>query len=227
MQQMGIMSDAWRFQPVDPKIWPLVDRMNQSGQIQTIASCEGHFWRTSDPYVYFSCAPAVAETLAGRLDALKRDGLLYHHWGLEGVFDPGHRLGFVLRSGSLSHDNGVLTSFWRYVVKRSWIDHDLDVLATHLPEVLEHAKQASQLAGEVEPNNQCDNNQNARRYPQPHAPQPFTEGICSLALRATARMVRSDIRSANPTSNKFRHHPPIFINNHKHGIAPCGGSDKC
>lgn len=130
--------EAWRCAPAEPRIKPLVDAMNNTGLVQTIASCEGHFWRTSDPYVSFRCMPTVAEALANALDQIRWSGALHYCWTLQGVFDTSHRLAFTLRSEALSHDRCLLVTFWRYVARRRQIDADLTVLARRLPDALEH-----------------------------------------------------------------------------------------
>lgn len=125
---MSVQENDWRNHPVDERIVPLVQALNATGVVKTIASCEGHFLRVSDPYVFFSCSPAVAEVLARRLDQHRRQGKLNYYWQLTGVFDTEHKLGFTLRAGALDHGRGLLRTFWLYVICRRRIDQDLAVI---------------------------------------------------------------------------------------------------
>lgn len=119
-------------QPIDPKIRPLVEALNGIDGVRTIASCEGHFGRISDPYVYFHCPPATAESMAARLDGLNHQGRLFHWWTLIGCFNCEHELCFRLHAPALDHGRGTIRTFVNYVLFRKRIDGDLALLADEL-----------------------------------------------------------------------------------------------
>lgn len=217
----------WREQPVDHKVWPLVDALNQTRKVQTIASCEGHFWRTSDPYVYFRCSPTAAEALAGTLDTIRWSGALHHYWSLQGVFDTNHRLAFTLRAEGLSHERGLLTTFWQYVLRRRRIDDDLVVLARRLPQALEHVDQAGDLTRVQHPTNQRDEHETHKQQTEPIAPLRFPKRVLGAASRAWSLVIRGKIGSTNAALTKSRHKLKPFGYRSYALIAKHGRRRKC
>lgn len=81
---------------IEPKIKPLVDAMNATGLIETIASCQGHgspFGSANRPYVYFKTTNEFASLLQKTL--LESD-LCQERWILNGIFNKEYQLCFSL-----------------------------------------------------------------------------------------------------------------------------------
>ncbi|WP_413207938.1 hypothetical protein [Rhodospirillum sp. A1_3_36] len=124
------LKHTWQNEPIDPRIKPLVDAMNATGRIQTIASCEGHWNRYSTPYVYFRCTQETATEICTDLTALQIAQGLTYYWGIIGLFDEKSKLCFRLQAGELEPPLGLVRSFWHFLFKRARIDADLQVLAS-------------------------------------------------------------------------------------------------
>lgn len=113
---------------IDPAIRQLVDRMNATGSIRTIGSCQGHVLGGRPPYVYFQTSVEVAAAIERRLrNAVTYDDALLHFtWAIEGLFDDDFALRFLLYAPALHRGSGLL--FNPYVlsyVSRSALDGDL------------------------------------------------------------------------------------------------------
>lgn len=88
------------YEEIDSAIKPLVDRMNGTGAIRTIASCQGHPIGGYDPYVYFFAEISVAAAIERHLReiAIRDDPALHFVWVLEGCFNENYELAFGLYS---------------------------------------------------------------------------------------------------------------------------------
>lgn len=69
---------------IDHNIGPVVDAMNETGYIETIASCEGHIDHEiyNSPYVKFFCSTSGINALSGILNKVYRkfdEGYLILH----------------------------------------------------------------------------------------------------------------------------------------------------
>lgn len=116
---------------IDPKVRPLVDRMNSTGLFRTIASCEGHAGLLKPPYVYFKAHiedAALFERLI-REAAWRTDSDFLETWVVEGRFDDEFDLTFILYSPVLHGKSSSLlfAIYFRYFRRR--IDSDLSLLA--------------------------------------------------------------------------------------------------
>ena len=147
---MATLRDAWRrlewcppkrpYEELDPLIADLVHTMNATGQIKTIASCQGHPLRHG-PYVYF-CAPLdIAVELARQLEHAHRGGRLNYVWTLEGVFHD-DELRFRLQAPAFdSVDKG--NSFWKGFLTlwldRSSLNADIALVGTLVRASVEQA----------------------------------------------------------------------------------------
>lgn len=89
--------------PIDTGIKPLVDAMNATGMIRTVASCEGHADGCRAPYVYFQAPVQLASDIEQllRLDAMSNAPVLGTEWVVEGRFDANFELAFRLHSRAL------------------------------------------------------------------------------------------------------------------------------
>ena len=103
----------WRKRPyedIDPAIRPLVDRMNGTGAIRTIASCQGHALQWKAPYVYFHAPVEVATAINRQLRELeyRDDPSLHFFWMITGHFNENHDLVFRLESPQQNKRAGTL-----------------------------------------------------------------------------------------------------------------------
>jgi hypothetical protein len=85
------------YSEIDEKIKPIVEAMNATGVIKTIASCQGHA-NGMPPYVYFKAsvdtASAIEQLLRGA--ACADDPRFLHMWVVEGRFNENFELVFLL-----------------------------------------------------------------------------------------------------------------------------------
>ena len=131
------------YSEIDPKIAPLVSKMNATGVISTIASCQGYFC-TGSPYVFFFAPVEIAAAIEKRL----REASMYMEswnstgWNVEGRFNGEHKLAFTIRSPD--HDGNyrkLWWSTWHYGVIRRRLDVELLALADVIEEaILLHLK---------------------------------------------------------------------------------------
>ncbi|HFA59562.1 MAG TPA: hypothetical protein ENJ83_02620 [Rhodospirillales bacterium] len=82
---------------IDPLVRPLVSALTEAG-LRPVASCQGHWWRLSGPYVLFEAPVALAARLARRLELAWRTGepRLHACWSIAGLFTPEGDLRFRL-----------------------------------------------------------------------------------------------------------------------------------
>ena len=135
----GKDSSWWRHASADLKIKPLVDAMNATGVIQTVASCEGHATGCRHPYVYFRAQVDVAARLERKLRDIEYAGAgpLHDYWVVESLFNQDFDLVFTLHPPRFKrvHD-AALRSFWYLWLHRSQLDADLLTLADIVQDVL-------------------------------------------------------------------------------------------
>lgn len=83
---------------VDPKIRSLVDTMNATGVIRTVASCEGHGSFGMPPYVLLKTSVNVASSIERqlRIGASNSNPQTHATWAMEGCFDENFELSFIL-----------------------------------------------------------------------------------------------------------------------------------
>lgn len=122
---------------IEPRIKPLVDLMNNTGLIRTVACCEGHGFRSRAPYVYFNSTVEYAQAFERYLRALcwGPDSGLNYDWIITGRFNGECELTFLLHSPALdqlarcSVFPGLLG--WSFSVWKKK-DFDLSILALKL-----------------------------------------------------------------------------------------------
>lgn len=88
------------YSEVEPKVKPLVDKMNATGLIRTLASCQGHGILGKPPYVYFKAPVYIAASIERQLReaAMFDDPGLNTDWIIKGLFDADYELAFLLHS---------------------------------------------------------------------------------------------------------------------------------
>jgi len=99
------------YSEIDPKIAPLVGKMNATGVISTIASCQGHFC-TGSPYVYFLAPVEIAAAIEKRLReaSMHMESWKSTGWKIEGRFNGEYKLAFAIRSPE--HDGNYKKLWW-------------------------------------------------------------------------------------------------------------------
>ena len=120
---------------IDEKIKCLVDAMNATGVITTVASCQGHFGGLfrRPPYVYFKAPVGVAALIERQLReaAMFDDKRLKSFWLLKGVFDENYCLTFLLYSPKYEQEStSLVRDAWDCLLNRKKLDADLLNLAT-------------------------------------------------------------------------------------------------
>lgn len=116
---------------IDPHIADLVCAMNESGLVKTIASCQGHPYKLSDPYVYFAASEAIATRIESALREWTRgpEKCLGARWQLIGLFNSECQLRFRLMAWEYVDTS---SSFWRWPIiffKKRQIQRDFKLLA--------------------------------------------------------------------------------------------------
>lgn len=102
--------------------------MNATGQIITVASCEGHGTKSFRPYVYFEATVNVASDINKKLrnDYSLSNGQLHYYWHINGVFNKESSLMFLLESPDLDTAcNSHILSFVKFFLFRKKLDKDL------------------------------------------------------------------------------------------------------
>jgi hypothetical protein len=122
---------------IEPKIRPLVDAMNATGAIHTIASCQGHGVLGKPPYVYFKSSVDIAASI-GRLlreDAMSDDAKLHKAWVINGSFDQNYELVFCLHASEYHEKSFSILAPILFWVFRKHLDAELLALVR----IVDHA----------------------------------------------------------------------------------------
>ncbi len=130
------------YSEIDEKIKSLVDAMNSTGAITTIASCQGHFGGIyrRPPYVYFKAPVEVAELIEQQLreSDLFDDKRLQTGWFIKGLFDENYKLNFLLYSPKYEQEtNSLVRDVWCLLLNRKKLDADLLYLATLVEQTMQ------------------------------------------------------------------------------------------
>lgn len=116
------------YSEVEPKVKPLVDKMNATGIIETVASCQGHGFYGKPPYVYFKAPVEIAASIERQLReaAMFDDPGLKTDWIIKGLFDADYKLAFLLYSPEYHEKaNSLLWALWFFCLKRKRLDTEL------------------------------------------------------------------------------------------------------
>jgi len=95
---------------IDAHIVTLVQLMDSYRGIDTVASCQGHYFGARPPYVYFKTPLPFAQALEATLRDAQSKHELNFFWALRGVFDDNCQLTFLLSSPEL--DECVYSMSW-------------------------------------------------------------------------------------------------------------------
>jgi hypothetical protein len=124
---------------IEPQIASLVNAMNASGYITTLASCQGH-WDGRTPFVYFATSVEVSKSLEKVLRAGGVNGLypLNFWWNVTENLHPEHGLVFSLETTAFAPSifGKLLGTVWTLGLNRTKIATDLQTLILVLEEAL-------------------------------------------------------------------------------------------
>ncbi|WP_194945225.1 hypothetical protein [Limnohabitans sp. DM1] len=127
---------------IEAKIKTLVDTMNGTGDIETVASCEGHWWGGRAPYIYFKSSAKVAQMIERNIRSVcwseKSDSNF--DWVISAQFNEQFDLTFQLHAPLLDRlSQSVWHSFWALGFRRNRIDRDFSVLNQVLKTIWSHS----------------------------------------------------------------------------------------
>ena len=119
------------YSEIDEKVKNLVDAMNGTGVITTIASCQGHGIFGKPPYVYFKAPVEIAASIEKLLReiAVLDDVRFQEAWVIEGRFDEAFNLAFVLYSPAYHKKTYSLWALINFGLLRKRLDSELLALA--------------------------------------------------------------------------------------------------
>lgn len=116
---------------IEAKIKALVDAMNATGGIQTVASCEGHWWRRRAPYIYFKGPLNIAQLIERHIRSLcwsENPGSNFD-WTVSAQFNEQLDLTFLLHAPFLDRiSQSTCRSIWTLGVRRTLVDFDLSTM---------------------------------------------------------------------------------------------------
>lgn len=127
------------YSEIDEKIKGLVDAMNGTGVITTVASCQGHdylFFGYSAPYVYFKAPISVVELIEQQLREanLSNNQRFKCGWYIDGSFDENCKIIFSLSSTKYKWDDKLFEPLFQSVyglwINRTQIDSEFSYLAS-------------------------------------------------------------------------------------------------
>lgn len=115
------------YSTIDPKIALLVDALNETGVIQTIASCQGHARLGKPPYIYFRCPVSVAAAIEKSIRSATLDSKhrLHKFWTLEGRFNNNYELAFCLCVPEYHDKAFSFSAFVLFGLCRRQLDEDI------------------------------------------------------------------------------------------------------
>lgn len=118
------------YSEIDEKIKYLVDAMNATGVMTTVASCHGHA-SGKPPYVYFKASVDTASSIERLLReaAIADDARFRHAWVVEGRFNEKFELTFLLYSPAYHEMYSSFLAFIYLGVFRKRLDAELLSLA--------------------------------------------------------------------------------------------------
>ena len=116
---------------IDEKIKILVNAMNATEFITTIASCQGHGFPGKPPYVYFKSSANTAASIERLLReaSMLDDARFKEVWVVEGQFDQDFKLTFLLYSPAYHEMSYSFMAFIFFGVFRKRLDSELLSLA--------------------------------------------------------------------------------------------------
>lgn len=112
------------YSEIELRVKPLVEKMNATGVIRTVASCQGHGILGKPPYVYFKAPQSIAsfiEQLLRERTALGNPNNRLD-WTVEGRFDENFELTFLLYSPTHYERSHSLVAMALFCVFRKRLD---------------------------------------------------------------------------------------------------------
>lgn len=130
---------------VEKGILPLVRCLNRPDLgLETIASCQGHYFSRREPYVYFKSDPIIVRLLAKKIwdmvhvaDPQK----LHYLWGIKPTFNGEFEICFHL---SISNRYDIFASIWGYLQWRKALQADFEKLRILIVESLEELRKVQE-----------------------------------------------------------------------------------
>lgn len=118
------------YSEIDPKVKPLVEKMNATGLIRTIASCQGHGAFGKPPYIYFKASAKTAAAIEYLLrnQAMLDNLMLQKMWIIQGQFDENFELTFLLHSPEYNEKSYSLLNPLFFGLFRKQLDTELLLL---------------------------------------------------------------------------------------------------
>lgn len=144
----NILCPSKPYDELDPKIKNLVNAMNASSDIKTIASCEGHGIQGFYPYIYFKSSVKTASRITKQLrwNYIKDINCLNHTWILDGKFDQNNELTFLFYSPELNRAaESNFKSLIRFYFFRKKIDQDFHILQKLLFKHTENLRKCKEI----------------------------------------------------------------------------------
>jgi hypothetical protein len=132
------------YSEIDEKIKCLVDVMNGSGAITTVASCQGHFYPFyRPPYVYFRTSLNTAAAIQKALNQAWTNDQLNNYWTLDAAFNMNYEICFALNAPRYEEvARSMINSLISFYLFRKKVDADISTLAeliqTSMPKWSEH-----------------------------------------------------------------------------------------
>lgn len=124
---------------IDPAVKDLVDRMNATGRIRTVGSCQGHALGQKPPYVYFRTSVHIAAAIERSLRNIAAcdERALNFLWVVEGCFNQDYKLAFLLYSPEQHRRAESLLSLLPFGdIRRRRVNADLSSLAQIVEEAV-------------------------------------------------------------------------------------------
>jgi|GEM_PF-4067846 len=126
------------YSKIEQNILPLVNKMNNTGLIHTVASCQGHTC-VCYPYVYFDTTLEIASTIEQRLReaSIRCEKWMSTGWEVKGCFNEEYKLVFLLYSPT--HVENYFKLWWstmQYFVKRRKLNKELLALANVIEQTI-------------------------------------------------------------------------------------------
>jgi len=122
---------------IEAGVKALVEAMNATGQVETIASCEGHGTTFRPPYVYFKTSVEFAASIERNLRRCNEGDKLHDYWLIEGMFNGDFQLVFTLHAPRHEeYARSTAKSLFFFWLHRSRLDKDLKTLSYFFHEMV-------------------------------------------------------------------------------------------
>lgn len=123
---------------IELPVRPLVDCINAIPSLQTIASCQGH-WYGKPPYVYFKGPARVAALIERQLreDAMSDHPKLVSNWCVNGQFDDAYEQAYMLNAPNYDRSSeSTIQAIWLFGLRRRRLNIELLTLANMVEQAM-------------------------------------------------------------------------------------------